>query len=86
MERIELRAPVAGIVVDVRIDFCQVGGAVERRGLDIEALAAAIEPINRVNDASRASGGTVEFLQSVYDVVVPRECIGSYDPLRARWP
>ncbi len=47
------------IIIDMQIDFCGVGGYVDKMGYDLSLTRAPIEPIKRLLTAMRASGYTI---------------------------
>ena len=47
------------IVIDMQIDFCGIGGYVDKMGYDITQTRAPIEPLKRVMAAMRSAGYTV---------------------------
>jgi nicotinamidase-related amidase len=63
----EMIAPVrtALVVVDVQVDFCAVGGALGRAGVDLAMVEPAIDRIEALIAVARASGATVCFLRCI---------------------
>ena len=56
----DLRAAnTALLVIDMQIDFCGVGGYVDKMGYDLSNTRAPIEPIKRLLSAMRAAGCTI---------------------------
>jgi biuret amidohydrolase len=47
------------VVIDMQIDFCGIGGYVDKMGYDLSLTRAPIEPIKQVLTAMRAGGFTV---------------------------
>lgn len=47
------------IVIDMQVDFCGVGGYVDKMGYDISQTRAPIEPLKRVMASMRSAGYTV---------------------------
>jgi nicotinamidase-related amidase len=47
------------IVIDMQVDFCGVGGYVDKMGYDLSLTQAPIEPIARVLSVARAEGYTI---------------------------
>ena len=52
-------ANTALIVIDMQIDFCGVGGYVDKMGYDLSNTRAPIEPIRQLQAALRAAGCTI---------------------------
>lgn len=56
-------ARTALIVVDMQNDYAAAGGMLERAGIDISSIRAAIEPTARVLQAARAAGMKIVYLK-----------------------
>ena len=52
-------ANTALVIIDMQVDFCGIGGYVDRMGYDLSLTRAPIEPIARVLAAMRAGGYTI---------------------------
>ena len=52
-------ANTALVIIDMQVDFCGIGGYVDRMGYDLSLTRAPIEPIRRVLAAMRAGGYTI---------------------------
>ena len=52
-------ANTALVIIDMQVDFCGIGGYVDRMGYDLSLTRAPIEPIARMLAAMRASGCTI---------------------------
>ena len=52
-------ANTALVIIDMQVDFCGIGGYVDRMGYDLSLTRAPIEPIARTLAAMRASGCTI---------------------------
>ncbi|WP_237477789.1 biuret amidohydrolase [Lichenibacterium dinghuense] len=52
-------ANTALVIIDMQVDFCGVGGYVDRMGYDLSLTRAPVEPIRRVLAAMRAGGYAV---------------------------
>ena len=56
----------AVLVIDMQVDFCGDAGYMARRGGDMDALRAPIEPIRRVIAAARARGLSIVYTREAF--------------------
>ncbi len=47
------------VIIDMQVDFCGIGGYVDKMGYDLSLTQAPIEPISRVLSVARAEGYTI---------------------------